>query len=470
MIIPQSFLTYLSSLVMGKHVVILGFAREGQSTYKLLRSLFTHLKLTVLDQNLLQDEEIKQILRSDKLTTCIFGKHYLQSLSGADVIFKSPGISPLLLQIQEAKSQGAVITSQTAVFFEIFHRQIIAVTGTKGKSTTCAVISHVLETCGKKVLFLGNIGRCAFDHLERIENDTFIVYETSSYQCEGLGKSPHIGVFMNVYRDHLDHYDSPSDYEGAKKQLFMHQTPEDFCIYNCSDDKVTSLVSVSKGRHMGFCLTKQVSSLVYEEKGLIFYKQKALMPIDQIPLLGRHNLLNCMPSIVVGKILGLDTDMIIKALSTVKPVAGRLETVAQVGGIKFVDDALATIPEATIAAISTFGENVYTLIAGGFDRGQDFFDLARVIAAGNIKNLILFAPTGKRIAQAVTRITDQVKILDVPNMSTAVTQAYKHTPPGKIVLLSTASPSFGLFTDYRDRSRQYKAAISKLDQENLPLT
>lgn len=460
--------TFLSPRLTDKRVVILGFAREGQSTYRLLRSFFPSLPILILDREAPSDHKIKSLLLEDGNVKSDFSSTYLSHFCGTDIIFKTPGIPSLLVEIQDAVTKGAYLTSQTDVFFSLFGSQIIAVTGTKGKSTASKVISHVLEVLGRKTLFIGNIGRPAFDALERLTTDTDIVYETSSHQCEGLRVGPHVGVFLNLFQDHLDYYVSQASYGEAKLQLFIHQKPEDVCIYHVADVNVSRLLTTIPAKKYGYSLHKMSGSITYVSQGWVVTTlrgfEEAIIETKEIPLLGEHNILNILPSVIIATLRGVKADELKKALRSATPVEKRLETVGIVGGITFVDDALATIPEATIAAVKALGNNVQTLIVGGFDRGQDFSSLATVIAASSIEHLLFFPTTGEKIADAVRVRTQKVKMHPVKNMKDAVGIARMVTHPGKTVLLSTASASFGLFADYRDRSRQYEDAIRKSEE------
>jgi UDP-N-acetylmuramoyl-L-alanine---L-glutamate ligase len=455
----SSLENYLSPLVTGKQVAILGFAREGQSTYRALRRFFPKLHIIIIDQATELPEKANEQIKGDQNLNVFLGQASLANLVSAEVIFKSPGVSPFLTDVQDAISRGSLITSQTDIFFTLFGSQVIAVTGTKGKSTTCQVIHQVLEQAGKKTLFIGNIGAPAFEFVEKMTPDTTVVYETSSHQCEGLRHGPHIGVLLNLFVDHLDYYPSMDSYMSAKKQLFMSQKAIDLCFYNVGDQRVVELLeSIPAAKH-GFALESDYNTDVFIKHDQIMVGSKPLMPINEIPLLGKHNLLNVMPAILIASSMGIEHEDLRNYLQHVTPVEKRLETVGEVNGVIFIDDALATIPEATIAALDALGGKVETLMVGGFDRGQDFVALAQKIASSSIRNLILFPTTGEKIVELLGSSKDKFRFFPVKNMDDAVKISLENTQSGKIVLLSTASASFGLFADYRDRSEKLRQAI-----------
>lgn len=454
---------YLEGLIQNKSVAILGFGREGQSTYRTLRKFFPTLPIMVLDKSETFDPEVQIILSKDPHVRTFLGGEYLSDVVHYDVIFKTPGIPLLLLPIQDAVNRGAYVTSQTDVFFHVFGNQTVAVTGTKGKSTTSKVISDVLRHAHKKSIYIGNIGKPAFDSLDDIDQDTIVVYETSSHQCEGLRVGPHIAVFLNLFTDHLDYYGSFDAYATAKRQLFLLQKETNMCIHNCSDERVNEYIADTPPRKIGFSLEKRTDSSVWIQNDQVRAFDTDIINTHEIPLLGKHNILNIMPAIIIAHELGVPFTEISEGLKTITPVEKRLETVAVVDDVTYVDDALATIPEATIAALEALGSSVETLIVGGFDRGQDFTDLARAIASSSVRTLIHFPTTGSKIASLVSQHSQTIAMHEVQTMGEAINIAKQNTHPGKTVLLSTGSASFGIFTDYRDRSNQYLRAITQAE-------
>lgn len=396
---PSQFALILQ-LAQAKKVLILGYGREGQSTHKFLSQKFPHLQIDTADRK--DDPD------------------YLTKIANYQIIFKTPGISPHLPEIAAAKKNKKLITSQTQIFFELCPGKIIGVTGTKGKSTTASLIYHVLSQNGIPSVLVGNIGKPMLDYLPEITPNTWVVAELSSYQLMDLEKSPHIAVLQAIYPDHLDYHESFEEYKNAKLNIAKYQKPGDYFIHD----------------------------LLLPDK-----------PIES-QLLGKHNQLNILPSIEIGKILKIPKAKILAAIQTFRPLETRLENCGTRQGITFYADTLATIPEATIAAIDAL--NPQTLIAGGHDRHQDYTTLGKKINASNIKTLILFPDTGERIKQAISRKT--IRCFSANSMQEAVNFAFQYTENGKICLLSPAAPSFTLFKDYRDEAEQYKKSIKDLSK------
>jgi len=426
-------------------VLILGFGREGRSTYHFLRSRFPDLQILIADQ------KIQNSVPEDPKVKTFFGPYYLKQMLNAkcQMVIKSPGISPHYPEIVAAKEAGVIFTSHTQIFLETCPGKIIGVTGTKGKSTTASLIHHVLSKSGISSVLVGNIGTPALDFLDQITSRTLVVMELSSYQLMDVTRSPHIAVMQNIVPDHLDYHQSFDEYVAAKQNICRFQTEEDYYIYNGD-----------------FPLPKKSVHLTPASK-ISYGLKRALIDIQDSPLKGKFNLYNVMPAMIIGKMLGLDSRQITSAVKTFKPLETRLQPIGTFKGVTFYEDALATIPEATIAALDAFSSGIGTLIAGGHERKQKYSKLAERILSDGISTLILFPDTGRRIEQEITRIASKKnytppQVFHAGSMKEAVRLAYKHTPPGKICLLSPAAPSFTLFKDYRDEGGQYRKYIKQL--------
>ncbi len=414
-----------------KKILILGFGREGKAVLDFFKKHHPDIEVDIADQKK--------------------NKNYLDTIKKYDVIIKSPGI-PYLPQISEAQKQGKTITSATKIFFDNFKGRIIGVTGTKGKSTTASLIVEVLKSGGLDVHLVGNIGKPALGLLDQLSEDSVVVFELSSFQLEDLYKSPHIAVITNLYPEHLDHHGSYGAYKKAKANITKFQTEKDYLIYNDDILEVKEIIGQSKAQKIPFSICDWSSNVIDEK---------------DVPLLGKFNLDNLAPAIYIGrKIFNIPDEKIREAILRFKPLPHRLEFTGEFRGIKFYNDSLATIPQATMGALQALGENVETLITGGFDRGVDYSVLGEVIAKSNIKTLILFPDTGEKIWEAIKDKVQsselKIKNFKTDSMEEAVSLAFKYTIPGKIVLLSPASSSFNLFKDYEDRGNQFKKYVTSM--------
>lgn len=417
-----------------KSVLILGFGKEGRDTFLFLRKFFPDKILGIGDRNKNVGTQIANI----KKTRRHLGENYLKCLKNYDVIIKSPGIPIHLTEIEKAFRQGKII-SQTEIFFANCPAKIIGITGTKGKSTTASLIYAILKRGNVKAHLIGNIGKPALSLLSKAGKNDVYVYELSSHQLYNLKKSPQIAVFLNVYPEHLDYYRNFKEYVRAKANIAKWQTKNDYLIFNCQDKIVREIAKKSKAK--------------------------------KIPIKGNYFDLNKTAAKTAGKLFKIPADVISKTISDFKTLPHRLEYAGTFRGITFYNDALATIPEATIAALENLGNKVETIMLGGFERNIDFNKLAREILKSKIKTVILFPTTGKRIWKEIARNQrkqSSLKPFFVDNMKEAVKLAYQHTKKGKICLLSTASSSFSIFKDYKEKGNLFKKYVKRFAYAKKP--
>jgi UDP-N-acetylmuramoylalanine--D-glutamate ligase len=428
-----------------KKILILGFGREGEDTFEFLSKIFPENIFGIADK----DKNCKLKIENCKLRKVKWhlGENYLRALKYYDVIIKSPGIPIHLPEVERAFKEGK-ITSQTEIFFENYKGKIVGITGTKGKSTTASLIYKVLKEGGLKVRLAGNIGKPVLNYLISSKEDEIFVYELSSHQLYNLKISPHVAVFLNIYPEHLDYYKDFNEYLMAKANITLWQKKNDFLVYNFKDKNVREIAKKSKAKKIPI---KDYSNVLKN------------IGIKKIPFYGEFYGLNIACAIEVGKIFGVEKKKIKKAIEKFRPLPHRLEYVGKFKGIDFFNDSLSTIPQTTIAALNSLREKVQTLILGGYDRGLDFKELAKEILKRKIENLILFPETGDRIWREILKqVKDDSRLpkaILVQNMKDAVKIAFEITEKGKICLLSPASPSFGIFRDYKERGNLFKKYV-----------
>jgi len=404
-----------------KKILIFGFSREGQDTLKFLRKLFPEKKIGIADKS-------TAIKKPDNNTVLYLGKNYLQALDKYEVIIKSPGIPFRILPARAIKK----ITTQTEIFFDNCPGQIIGITGTKGKSTTTALIYQILKDAKLKAFLVGNIGQPVLGLLPIKSAENIYVFELSSHQLYNLKKSPHVSVLLNIYPEHLDYYKNMKEYIGAKANIALWQKPNDYLVFNIQNNTVKKIAQKSKAK--------------------------------KIPIKGVYYELDKAAARAVGRLFQIPASSINKSIKKFKYLPHRLEPAGTYQGITFINDALATIPAATMSAIDQLGGKVETIILGGFDRHIDFKELAQKVLASKIKNLIFFPTTGEKIWQSIVRQNKKKRVFNhffVNNMADAVKLSFQYTNKGKICLLSTASASFGLFKDYEEKGNLFKKYVKE---------
>lgn len=448
----------LSTFINNREVLILGFGKEGRSTYKMLRSYFNDLEICISDRNTDISSEIE--LQNDPYLSWVLGEGHMKALSNYSLVFKTPGISFRKYKIPSEQQ----ISSQTDLFIELFHDQIIGVTGTKGKSTTVSLINYLLESAGKKVLLVGNIGIPALEVLAQIDDETLIVYELSSHQLEFTTHSPHIGVFLNLYEEHLDHYKSYLDYQKSKGNITNYQGVDDYLIYNLDDNLVCKRVleSGTEAELRAFS-TKEDQASLYADSGkdLVIEGERFAFDLSKTSLLGSHNILNILAALGVCQALKINISIAIDQLYKFKPLPHRLEDLGSYRGIRFINDSIATIPEACINAVSTF-PNLDILILGGFDRGVDYSELIDFLIERKIPNLILIGQVGKLIKELFEEENYSLTLYEASTMHEVVEIVYRVGKEGSVCLLSPAASSYDAFHNFEDRGDQYKKKVIDL--------
>lgn len=445
-----------------KKILILGFGVEGQNTLKLIRKELKDKNLAIADSADLNSmsKKVQSIIKNDKNIKLFLGKKYLSAIEKYSVIIKSPGISKFIPEVSKASKNGILITSQTQIFFDNAEKEkIIGITGTKGKSTTASLIYKIIKNAGKNVTLIGNIGIPPLGALKNKKYD-YYVFEISSYQLENIEKAPHISVFLNIFKEHLDYHKNFKNYLKAKKNIFLNQSSNDLLVIN--NDFLNLLPKNKKSNILTFGFKNIKKGCYIKNQNIVFKNNSAeeiIMKESQVPLMGKANILNIMAAICTTKLLGIENKIIEKSIEEYKQLPHRIEKIGNFKEITFYDDSISTVPEASIAAMEALGDNVGTIIMGGHDRKISFDILSKHFKTSKIKNIILFPPSGKRIWQAISKNNKKINYYFVNDMKTAVKIAFEKTNKQKICLLSPASPSYGLFKDYKDRGAQFRKEI-----------
>jgi UDP-N-acetylmuramoylalanine--D-glutamate ligase len=445
----------IARFIGNRKLLILGFGKEGRSTYRLLRSYFPKLEICISDANTAIAREKE--LQDDPYVSWVLGEGHMKALSLHDMIFKSPGISFKEYQVLPHQQ----ITSQTDLFINLFHDQIIGVTGTKGKSTTVSLLHHLFAQSGQKSVLVGNIGKPAFDCIDEIDDDTRIIYELSSHQLEFVTHSPHIAVFLNLFEEHLDHYVSYLDYQKAKQNITEYQKEDDVLVYNLDNLLVVKRLAESKSRARQIAFGHESCNectTIQQGKLKLFNQAEYAIDTDKIPLPGAHNQLNVMAALTVCAVLEMDMNKTIDALYTFKPLPHRLEEVGTCRGIRFINDSIATIPEATIRAADTF-KDLDILILGGYNRGIDYTFLVDYLLERKLPHLILIGEVGRLIRELLEEEDYPNPVHEAKDMDEVVETAFALGKEGSICLLSPAASSYDSFHNFEDRGNQFKKKV-----------
>lgn len=451
-------LTELIEYLKDKKILILGFGVEGKSTYNFLRKHFPSKPLAIRYHKQDFNEESKY-LENDKNLSFYTGDEYLKDIEQYDLILKSPGVT---FKGIDTTNFIEKVTSQLELFFEYYDCYTIGITGTKGKSTTSSLIHQMLQEQGKKTRLLGNIGIPIFDEIEDIEKDETIVLEISSHGLEYIKKSPNIGIILNVYEEHLDHYESLEKYIEAKYNIVKYQKKSDIAIFNMDNEIMKNYPYKFLEKDYGITMNKDKTSerknVIYLKDNVIYQNENVLYnTTDKRNLKGNYMLNNIMFVLAVSEILNLDISKTVNTINTFEPLEHRMEFVGTFDGVEYYNNSIATIPEATIDAVETL-EKVDTLIVGGNDRGVNQNGLIEFLIKSNVKNIICLPKTGEFIFEKIVN-NENHKVIMVKTMEEAVRNAKEVTAKGSVCLLSPAASSYGYFKNFGERGRIFKELV-----------
>lgn len=428
-------------------IAILGFGLEGKSTLEFLKSERFE-NLTIFDEKLKGDD-----IKND-----------LSQLNDFDMIFRSPGIHKDHPELVRARENGAQITSATKLFFEICPCPIIGVTGTKGKGTTSTLIYEILKDAGKDVYLGGNIGLPALDLMKDIWKESIVILELSSFQLHDLEKSPHVAVVLNTTSEHLDYHKNSEEYQEAKESIVKFQGKRDFAVLNLDYKYYKKFEVLGEAEKYFVSVRKKVAKGAYVSHDVIYIEDEDICKIDEVGLIGPHNLENILPAAMVASILKIPKNFISKTIKEFKGLPHRLEFAGEKKGVRFYNDSFSTTPETCIAALNSF-ENSLILIAGGSEKNSNYDELGRVIfEKENLKDVILMGDTAQIIKKAILKYGEpKCDIAIAPNYHEAFDLALEKAWNGSIVLLSPACASFGLFKNYKERGEKFKNWVESLE-------
>ncbi len=406
----------------GKRILILGFGREGRSTKAFLQNYLPEALVAVADKNPMEGVQHS-------------GERYLEAVYDYDIVIKTPGIS-----LKDFDAKGVEITSQTDLFLSQFHGQTIGISGTKGKSTTTSLIYHLLKSSGRDAILTGNIGIPCFDIMEQIHEESIVVYELSAHQLEYVHNSPRVGVLLNVFEEHLDHFGTFERYKHAKFNLLRFMGPDDYAVVHDS---------------------LMMETLDLGINSVTFSRMDFNIDEEALPILGPHNLLNAKAALCACAAYGVDVRELVPHLYTFKPLEHRLEPVGTFGGVTFVNDSISTIPQAAIAACQTL-QKVDFLLLGGFDRDIDYTPLVDYMKEQTVPHLLFTGKAGERMMAMMNGISAQKVRYD--SMEEAFDYLRKHAKSGNVCLLSPAASSYDQYKNFEERGRKFKQLAQSFHQ------
>ena len=427
----------LKQLQQLKRLAIYGYGQEGQSLHRWLNRHYPKLIIDILNDSPLT------------VAGC-------QVYSGADLagrlldyklIFKSPGISPYQAAIQTAITHGVLFSSATNLWFASTKVALcIAITGTKGKSTTSSLLTHILRAAGRDVVLAGNIGHPLLDQPENPK--AIWVLELSSYQLWDFAASPDMLVLLNLFPEHLDWHGSKARYYQDKLHIFTYPDVTSLRFGSAEDCLLRRLYPVKLDYYFNHTQALHV-------KDRVLYQADQALDCSGFQLRGEHNLKNLAAALTIAKQLGIAPQQACQSLDDFSPLAHRLAYLGRRQGVDFVDDSISTTPQSALAAILSFPKQAITLILGGYDRGLDWQILAQALAASRVTTVITLPDNAAKIQKAITAEPNTPPCYGADDMQMALDLALQHTQAGSLVLLSPGAPSYGHYRDFKQRGKHF---------------
>ena len=446
--------------VEGQHVVVVGAARSGIAAAELLVERGARVTLSERRDDFPEAESL-----TERGVDLELGGHRIDTFERADLIVLSPGVPPEQPPIEVAKARGVPVIAEIELASRWLKGRVIAITGTKGKSTTTVLTGKILERAGFDVTVGGNIGAPLSAQVDRSTPSTLHVVETSSFQLEGIVNfRPWISVLLNVSPDHLDRHPNVEAYVAAKARIFENQERDDWAVVNADDPIVLDLVRHARARRRQFARRAQLESGTVIESGWIVNREhddrEQLVPLSAIHLLGPHLVSDVMAAATVGAIAGAAPNAMTSAVEAFRGLEHAMELVAESGGVRFVNDSKATNVDSALHSIESFNGGLVPIIGGRFKGGD--LGLLREPLRSRAKAVVAIGEARSRVRSA---LADVVPVHDAASMDEAVRTAFDLAEPSGVVLLAPACASFDMFRDYAERGQKFKEAVKKVVSE-----
>ncbi len=445
----------------GKRITVVGLAREGVSLVRFLAG--AGAQVTANDRASASGLASTLASLEDLPVRFVLGEHPSELFLRSDYVFVSPGVSLQMAPLVKAREQGVPLTSETQLFFELCRGRLVGITGSSGKTTTTTLVGDMLRAAGLPVHVGGNIGVPLLERLDQIAPEDWVVLEMSSFQLERLPYSPSIAAILNVTPNHLDRHGDMESYVAAKANILRHQRPGDRAILS-ADDRVTAGLRTVEPP-IWFSLERPVEGSYLEGDRILLRRGtsvETVCRVGEVRLRGRHNLSNVLAAAAVASAMGVPAEAMRVAISGFRGVPHRLEVVAELGGVTFCNDSIATAPERSMASLRSFEEPI-VLIAGGRDKHLPMEDWGEMIRR-RVKALVLLGEAGDLIENAVLQAPGPVvpPIFRAGSMEEAVELARRAASAGDVVLLAPGGTSFDMFKDFEERGERFRECVRRL--------
>jgi len=445
-------------------VLVVGLARSGLAAVREL----VRLKAAVTATDLKPADQLPLNQIAGLPVELVLGG-YPESVTGFDLVVTSPGVPLTAPPLKNAVKQGIPVWSELELAYRLMAGEIVAITGTNGKTTTTALAGNIFQKAGRPTVVAGNIGVPLVAEASKTTSEHISVVEVSSFQLEHIHRfRPRVAVILNLAPDHLDRHGTLENYRAVKARIFANQGPEDFTIINEEDPLLQGLAKKTAGRVLFFSSKHKLNSGVGVDNGLIvanlFGREEIICPVEDLFIPGPHNLENALAATAAALALGIDWRSVAQTLREFPGVSHRLERVAEINGVLYVNDSKGTNPDSTIKALASYDRGI-VLIAGGRNKGNSFAELAREIKA-RVKGLVLVGEAKEEIRREMEKL-GFANLVQVETFDEVVPRAARLAEPGDVVLLSPACASWDMFQNYEERGEAFKKQVEEL-AKSLP--
>ena len=446
---------------MGDAILIIGAARSGVASAEYLLSIGKQIVISDMNTKLAEDVETQLGHAS---VSYVWGKQPDVAALQPELIVMSPGVPLSIPPVVKARELGIPVISEPELAFRYSDVPFVAITGTNGKTTTTTLTAFLLEKEGRKVVAGGNIGLPLISQCPKMSANDIVVAEMSSFQLESVDSfCPKVAVVMNLTPDHLDRHKTMEAYAAAKANIFKNQGPEEYLLLNKDDAIVAAMAAGAKSHVYYFSQQEILDEGIWLEDGNLVYRldkngaPQVLIPAAEIGIVGSHNWQNAMAASLAALLMGQQPEIIAERLRAFKGVAHRMEPVATIDGVLYVNDSKGTNPDSTEKALGSYGERPIVLIAGGRNKGSDMAVLVPLMRAHCRGVVLVGEATGDFIdAFARTGYTDYVC---TDSFEDAVAKAREMAQSGDVVLLSPACASWDMFDNFEQRGDLFKELV-----------
>jgi UDP-N-acetylmuramoylalanine--D-glutamate ligase len=443
--------------VRGKRVTVAGAARSGLAAAELLARRGAQVTLSDVRSEAPETSPLTALGVRLEL-----GGHQTETFTNADLVVLSPGVPPEQRVIQAARDRGVPVIAEIELAYRWLQGRVIAITGTKGKSTTTVLTGRILESAGFKVTVGGNIGAPLSAQVSESTPDTFHVVEASSFQLEQIDTfHPWIAVMLNFSPDHLDRHPNVESYGTAKARIFENQDEADWAVINADDPAVLELARRARGARRLFARRTAIADGTLIQDGWIVDRNathtERLVPLSAIHLLGPHLVGDVMAAATVGAIAGAAPAAMTAAVESFRGLEHAMELVADVRGVRFVNDSKATNVESALRSIESFDRDLVPIIGGRFKGGD--LGLLRDPLRVRAKAVVAIGEARALVREALSGAVD---VHEADSFADAIGRAHELAKPSGVVLLAPACSSFDMFKDYAERGRRFKEEVRRL--------